>query len=119
MPWVVTERCDGCRYTDCVTVCPTDCFYEVSGERRMVLIDPDACVDCSLCETTCPVHAIYRDTEVPEPYRVWVDRNRTLFATGVQLTKKIDPLDTAITLEEVQRRERERGLVVHEPPADR
>ena len=119
MPWVVTERCSGCRYTDCVTVCPVDCFYEVDGDHKMVVIDPDVCVDCSLCETTCPVHAIYRDSEVPEPYRDWIDRNRELVKIGTLITLKADPLPSAIPLEEVQRRERERGLVVAEPPSDR
>jgi ferredoxin len=119
MPWVVTERCRGCRYTDCVSVCPTDCFYELSTPYQMVVIDPDACVDCSLCETTCPVHAIYKDDEVPEPYAAWVARNRELFSTGINITTKKDPLPTAVTLEEIQRRERERGLVVYEPPTDR
>ena len=119
MPWVVTERCDGCRYTDCVSVCPTDCFYEITSPYRMVVIDPDSCVDCSLCETNCPVHAIYRDTEVPEPYAAWVERNRDLCATGTSITTKHDPLPTALTIDQIQHRERERGLTVHEPPLDR
>ena len=119
MPWVVTERCNGCKYTDCVSVCPTDCFYEVTDGYRMVVIDPDSCVDCSLCETNCPVHAIYRDSEVPEPYAAWIARNRELVSSGVPITSKREALPTAVTLEEIQRGERERGVVVREPPADR
>lgn len=119
MTWVVTPRCNGCRYTDCVSVCPTDCFYEVTGEHRMVVIDPDSCVDCSLCETSCPVHAIYRDTEVPEVYAEWVLKNELLVKQGVHLTVKKDPLPGALTLEQVQESERARGWVVPEPPSDR
>ena len=85
----------------------------------MVVIDPDVCVDCALCETTCPVHAIYRDEEVPEPYKIWIERNKELFPSGTQITQKQEPLPTAVPLEEIQRRERERGWLVHEPPPDR
>jgi ferredoxin len=85
----------------------------------MVVIDPEVCVDCSLCETTCPVHAIYRDEELPEPYRVWLQRNKELVSLGTKITKKQEPLPTAISLDEIQRRERERGLLIHEPPPDR
>ena len=119
MTWVVTERCVGCRYTDCVGVCPVDCFYTIDQPYQMVVIDPATCIDCSLCETTCPVNAIYRDEEVPEPYQVWIERNEKLFKSGTLIKKKQDPLPTAITLEEIQTREKEFGLVVHEPPPDR
>ena len=87
MTWVVTERCNGCRYTDCVSVCPVDCFYEITDPYRMVVINPDECVDCSLCETNCPVHAIYKDDEVPAPYQEWVARNRELWPAGQPLTE--------------------------------
>jgi ferredoxin len=119
MTWVVTERCDNCRYTDCVDVCPVDCFYLIDQPHKMVVIDPDTCIDCSLCETTCPVNAIYRDEEVPEPYEFWIERNKVLFKSGTLIKKRQEPLSTAITLQEVQARERERGLIVHEPPPDR
>jgi len=96
-----------------------DCFYTIDQPYQMVVIDPGTCIDCSLCETTCPVNAIYRDKEVPEPYQVWIARNEELFKSGTLLKKKQNPLPTAITLEEIQAREKELGLVVHEPPPDR
>src|SRR3546814_3099878 len=68
MPFVVTENCIKCKYTDCVEVCPVDCFYE--GPNFLV-IDPDECIDCTLCEPNCPINAIYPEDEVPagqEPF---------------------------------------------------
>ncbi|MDR3407136.1 MAG: ferredoxin family protein [Methylovirgula sp.] len=60
MPYVVTENCIKCKYTDCVEVCPVDCFYE--GEN-MLVIHPDECIDCGVCEPECPANAIHPDTE--------------------------------------------------------
>ena len=60
MPYVVAEPCIACKYTDCVEVCPVDCFYE--GEN-MLVIHPDECIDCGVCEPECPVDAIKPDTE--------------------------------------------------------
>lgn len=59
MPYVVTENCIKCKYQDCVEVCPVDCFYE--GEN-MLVIDPDECIDCGVCEPECPTEAIISDT---------------------------------------------------------
>jgi len=59
MPYVVTESCIRCKYTDCVEVCPVDCFYE--GEN-MLVINPDECIDCGVCEPECPADAIISDT---------------------------------------------------------
>ena len=60
MPFVVTEACIKCKYTDCVDVCPVDCFYEGAN---MLVIHPDECIDCGVCEPECPVDAIKPDTE--------------------------------------------------------
>jgi ferredoxin len=60
MTYVVTESCIKCKYTDCVEVCPVDCFYE--GET-MLVIDPDECIDCGVCEPECPVEAIVPDSD--------------------------------------------------------
>src|ERR1051326_4136222 len=62
MPFVVTENCIKCKYTDCVEVCPVDCFHE--GPNFLV-IDPEECIDCTLCEPECPVEAIFSEDEVP------------------------------------------------------
>lgn len=60
MTYVVTEKCIKCKYTDCVEVCPVDCFYE--GEN-MLVINPDECIDCGVCEPECPIDAIVPDTD--------------------------------------------------------
>lgn len=62
MTYVVVESCIKCKYTDCVDVCPVDCFHE--GPNFLV-IDPEECIDCTLCEPECPVDAIYADDDVP------------------------------------------------------
>lgn len=63
MTFVVTENCIKCKYTDCVEVCPVDCFHE--GPNFLV-IDPDECIDCALCEPECPIEAIYSEDDLPD-----------------------------------------------------
>jgi ferredoxin len=94
MAYVVTEACVKCKYTDCVSVCPVDCFYE--GEN-MLVIDPDVCIDCSLCEPECPVNAIYSERDVPEEQRYMIDLNATLTKEwrSRNITEKKDPLPDA------------------------
>lgn len=75
MTFVVTEKCIQCRYTDCVEVCPVDCFRE--GPNFLV-IDPDECIDCALCEPECPVNAIYSEDELPEDQQEFLELNATL-----------------------------------------
>ena len=62
MAYIVTEACIRCKLTDCVEVCPVDCFHE--GEN-MLVIDPEECIDCTLCEPECPIGAIYSEDELP------------------------------------------------------
>lgn len=114
MPHVVTGRCVACKYTDCCTVCPVDCFHEIE-DPKMLVIDPDTCIDCQLCVPECPVHAIYEESEVPEAYAEWVARNAELAPTGPQISEKHDQLDTARTLEQIQAEEKSKGLNVAEP----
>ena len=71
MTYIVNENCIACKYTDCVEVCPVDCFYE--GEN-MLVIHPDECIDCGVCEPECPADAIRPDTE-PDTEK-WVEFNR-------------------------------------------
>lgn len=72
MAFVVCEPCIKCKYTECVTVCPVDCFHE--GEN-MLVIDPVECIDCGVCVEECPVRAIYCDEEVPEKWQDFIALN--------------------------------------------
>ncbi len=73
MTYVVTENCIKCKYTDCVEVCPVDCFYEGAN---MLVIHPDECIDCGVCVPECPAEAIVSDTE-PAATDQWLELNRT------------------------------------------
>ena len=75
MTYVVTESCIKCKYTDCVEVCPVDCFYE--GPEFLV-IHPDECIDCGLCEPECPIEAIYADDELPSDQIEFIEINLKL-----------------------------------------
>jgi len=114
MTHVVTARCVNCRYTDCATVCPVECFWETT-DPAMLVIDPDTCIDCGLCIPECPVHAIYTEDEVPEPYKEWTKKNADLFKSGTNITEKKEPLPGALTLEEIQAKEKAQGWDVSEP----
>ncbi len=75
MPFVVIENCIKCKYIDCVEVCPVDCFHE---GPNMLVIDPDECIDCTLCEPECPVEAIMADEDVPEEMNNFIELNAEL-----------------------------------------
>ena len=85
MTYIVNEACIRCKLMDCVEVCPVDCFYE--GEN-MLVIHPDECIDCGVCEPECPVEAILPDTE--DDTERWVDMNRQYAATWPNITRKKD-----------------------------
>ena len=114
MPHVVTDNCQLCRFTDCVEVCPVDCFWEIENPR-MLVIDPDTCIDCQLCVPECPINAIYEESETPEPNQEWIAKNRDLFAQGHVIATKKDPLPEAKSLEQLQEDEKQRGWSVQEP----
>ncbi len=114
MPHFVTERCVDCRYTDCCTVCPVDCFYEIQNPA-MLVIDPDTCIDCALCIPACPIQAIWPEDELPEAYEVWIGRNAELYVGGTNIKARKDPLPTAVELATLQDREKERGYNIREP----
>ena len=88
MTFVVTENCIKCKYTDCVDVCPVDCFHE--GPNFLV-IDPDECIDCTLCEPECPVEAIYAEDELPEGQEVFVELNAELAKKWPIITEVSEP----------------------------
>ena len=73
MAYVVCEPCRDCKYTDCVVVCPMECFYQ---DDAQLYIDPEECIDCEACVPECPVEAIFHETNVPAPWTQYVQLNR-------------------------------------------
>jgi len=96
MTYIVTEPCINCKYTDCVEVCPVDCFYE---GPNFLAIHPDECIDCNACVPTCPVEAIYADDELPAKWEHYTEWNAYLAEQwqqmGYNITEKKDELPTA------------------------
>ncbi|MGU3495514.1 ferredoxin FdxA [Xanthobacteraceae bacterium A53D] len=90
MAYVVTDNCILCKYTDCVAVCPVDCFYE--GEN-MLVIHPDECIDCGVCEPECPAEAIKPDTE--PGLEKWLSLNAEYAKVWPNMTIKRDALPDA------------------------
>jgi len=86
MTYVVTEGCIKCKYMDCVEVCPVDCFYE--GEN-MLVIHPDECIDCGVCEPECPPKAILSDSDMQAG--AWLQLNTEYAATWPNITSKGSP----------------------------
>ena len=84
MTHVVTESCIKCRYTDCVDVCPVDCFRE--GPNFLV-IDPDECIDCAVCIPECPVNAIFAEEDVPQDQKKFIAINVELTAVWPSITR--------------------------------
>jgi ferredoxin len=84
MPYVVTELCIKCKYMDCVEVCPVDCFYE--GEN-MLVINPDECIDCGVCEPECPAEAIISDNDSAKAEK-WLEMNRDYSGKWPNITRK-------------------------------
>ena len=85
MAFVVTEPCQGCKYTDCVVVCPCDCFHE--GDA-MLYIDPEHCIDCEACVAECPVDAIYHERDVPEQWQEYIALNADAAGRYPTITEK-------------------------------
>lgn len=92
MTAVVTGNCEGCRFTECVTVCPVACFH---GGESMVYVDPDNCIDCCACVAACPVQAIYMDADLPSELEMWIDLNRRYAGELPAIAGREDPLPTA------------------------
>ncbi|MES2069459.1 MAG: ferredoxin FdxA [Pseudomonadota bacterium] len=92
MTHVVTESCIRCRYTDCVDVCPVDCFR--AGPNFLV-IDPDECIDCAVCVAECPVNAIYAEEDVPADQQQYIKINLELTSKWPSITKTVAPLADA------------------------
>jgi ferredoxin len=96
MTYVVTEACLKCKYTDCVEVCPVDCFYE--GEA-MLVIHPEQCIDCSVCVPACPANAILPDTDPAAA--AWLDLNREYSQSWPNICAQKPPLPDADSFKDV------------------
>jgi ferredoxin len=92
MTFVVTSNCHRCRFTDCVAVCPVDCFH---GDAEMLYIDPTACIDCGACVPECPVEAIYEEGTVPDDEAHWLAINAERAAILPVVNVKEPPLVSA------------------------
>ena len=97
MTYFVNENCIKCKYLDCVEVCPVDCFYE--GEN-MLVIHPDECIDCGVCEPECPVEAINADSD-PDAEK-WIEVNKEYSDKWPNITKNGDPMPDADKFKEVE-----------------
>ena len=94
MPYAVTSACIRCKYMDCVEVCPVDCFY---AGADMLVINPDECIDCGVCEPECPADAIRPDTE--PNMEDWVEFNRKYSEQWPVITRKKDPMPNAAEMD--------------------
>lgn len=91
MAFVVCQPCHDCKYTDCVAVCPCECFYH---DEHQLYIDPDNCIDCEACMPECPVEAIFHDQAVPAAWTDFIELNRArsqLLKEGGHITERREP----------------------------
>ncbi|MGK7295662.1 MAG: ferredoxin FdxA [Candidatus Wenzhouxiangella sp. M2_3B_020] len=98
MTFVVVENCIKCKYTDCVEVCPVDCFHE---GPNFLAIDPEECIDCTLCEPECPVEAIYPEDDLPDDQKEFLELNAELSRQWPVITERKDPPPDAEEWEDV------------------
>ena len=99
MTYVVTDSCIKCKLTDCVEVCPVDCFHE---GPNMLVIDPEECIDCTLCEPECPVEAIVSEDEIPDGQEGFLELHAELAQAGPGITEAKDPPEDADDWREVK-----------------
>lgn len=92
MTFVVGENCINCKYLDCVEVCPVDCFY--AGPNFLV-IHPDECIDCALCEPECPANAIFSEDELPDNQQQFLEINKELSLRWPNITENTGALPDA------------------------
>ena len=89
MTFVVTDNCQRCRFTDCVAVCPVDCFH---GDAEMLYIDPNECIDCGACVPECPVEAIFAAEDVPPEWTAYVELNERMAPQSPHIDAKKEPM---------------------------
>lgn len=97
MAFIVTGNCENCKFTDCVTTCPVNCFYQDAQNPQMIYIHPEECIDCGACPPVCPVEAIYPQEELPAGMERWIEINRehAMAPDAVNIAEKLTPLPTA------------------------
>lgn len=98
MAYIVAEPCVACKYTDCVEVCPVDCFYE--GVNFLV-IHPDECIDCGACEPVCPTKSIFAESDLPEKWKEYTELNAKYATEWPNINEKKEALPDAEKLKEV------------------
>jgi len=111
MAHIVAEPCIKCKFTDCVAVCPVDCFHE---GVNMLTIDPEECIDCGACVDECPVTAIYPEEDLPEKWNEWIEINERLSLEWPVINQTKDPLPTAEEYREVE----DKKALLDETPAE-
>ena len=111
MAHVVAEPCIKCKYTDCVAVCPVDCFHEGAN---FLVIDPETCIDCGLCIPECPTKAIFPEEELPEEWAEYTELNAKYAAEWPVIEDQQDPLPDADKYKDVKDK---RDLLDPSPPA--
>ena len=109
--YVVAEPCVKCKYTDCVDVCPVDCFYE--GENFLA-INPDECIDCGACVPECPTEAIFSEDDLPEKWSEYTQLNARLSQKWPNIASRKEPLPEA---EEFKAVAEKRGLLSENAPS--
>ncbi len=92
MTHIVAEPCINCKFTDCVAVCPVDCFHEGTN---FLVIDPEVCIDCGLCIPECPVQAIFTEDELPDEWSEYVEVNAKYSTDWPVIDTQKDPLPVA------------------------
>jgi len=109
MTYLVTDNCINCKHTDCVAVCPVDCFYEADN---FLAIHPDECIDCGVCEAECPVGAIVADNAIePGERDKWDKINREVSSWGVNIIDQIEPMFEAEIMDSIPNKYEEYGII--------
>ena len=99
MAYVVAEPCINCKFTDCVDVCPVDCFYE---GKNFLVIHPEDCIDCGACEPECPIEAIFEEDELPDKWMHYIEINAQYAEEWPNIDIKKDPMSIVEEWREVE-----------------
>ena len=120
MAYIVIDNCTDCMFTDCVTVCPVNCFY---GSANMMYIHPDECIDCGACVPECPVEAIFAEADVPEDKTEWTAKNADVKDLEADLNarsravqrhaRRVLPHDVVLGLDDERRHGPTQNTTVH------